>query len=613
MQAYFSKFFYILAGRKRQLVLLTALALFSSALEAFGIGLVGPFITIATAANQDPWLTQAVGGFLQALGLGGASAEEMKIRSILVLGLGLVLAFYIKTFIGFCVQRSILNFGFGQGRILSARLMNAYSHAPYTYHLEHSSAELTQNMLTETDNFVQQCLLPLLFSTAHSFIILAVACLLVATNVLAVVVIAGVFLVSLLIFQRFKHMVGHWGKERSEAYEEAIRVINHSVGGLKEIRVIGCETYFQKQADDQLKRHATATASYWAFTNVPRYMMEALLITFLVLFTYIFLSIDGGKSGNLNSVLGIFALASIRLLPSVNLVINGFNGVRYSSFMVDKLYLCLKELEMIPAARNFSVEQLPPLSSWKSLHEKPAMPFQQEIQIDRLGYRYPSAKEAALREISLRLKKGESIGLIGRSGAGKTTLVDVLLGLLTPDKGDIRVDGVSVYPELRTWQQLIGYVPQTIFLTEDTLEHNIAFGVPDHLIDPQRLHQAIVTAQLSELVDRLPQGIHTMLGERGMRLSGGQRQRVGIARAIYHDREILVLDEATSALDNETESLVSDAVKALGGIKTMIIIAHRLTTLEHCDRIYVLEQGNIVETGSYQDIVVNGKRKPVER
>ncbi|NJL21590.1 MAG: ATP-binding cassette domain-containing protein, partial [Leptolyngbyaceae cyanobacterium SM1_3_5] len=190
-----------------------------------------------------------------------------------------------------------------------------------------------------------------------------------------------------------------------------------------------------------------------------------------------------------------------------------------------------------------------------------------------------------------------------RSGAGKTTLVDVILGLLIPQSGDIQVDGVSVYSDIRAWQNLIGYVPQSIFLMDDTIERNIAFGVPDAHIDAERLQTAIETAQLLELTEQLPEGIHTVIGERGVRLSGGQRQRIGIARALYHEREILVLDEATAALDNETERLVSKAIQSLGGIKTVIIIAHRLSTIEHCDCIYQLEKGRIVKSGSYQEVV----------
>jgi len=202
---------------------------------------------------------------------------------------------------------------------------------------------------------------------------------------------------------------------------------------------------------------------------------------------------------------------------------------------------------------------------------------------------------------------GQSIALIGKSGAGKTSLVDVFLGLLIPQSGDIQVDGHSVYQDLTAWQRSIGYIPQSIFLMDDTIRRNIAFGVTDHLVDEKRLSYALELAQLSELVKELPEGLQTSVGERGVRLSGGQRQRIGIARALYHEREILVLDEATSALDNETEAMVSEAIRALSGTKTMIIIAHRLTTVEHCDRIYAMDKGQIVKYGSYQEVVLESQ------
>jgi ABC-type bacteriocin/lantibiotic exporter with double-glycine peptidase domain len=212
----------------------------------------------------------------------------------------------------------------------------------------------------------------------------------------------------------------------------------------------------------------------------------------------------------------------------------------------------------------------------------------------------------AVHTVNLTIQKGESIAIIGRSGSGKTTLVDVILGLLKPDSGDIELDGRSIYSNLPAWQNLIGYIPQSIFLTGDSIERNIAFGVPDHLIDPNKMETAIQSAQLEHLIQELPQGIKTEVGERGIRLSGGQRQRIGIARALYHSREILVLDEATSALDNETEELVTESIKSLSGSMTMIIIAHRLSTVAHCDRVYQMEKGQIIQSGSYEEVVIQG-------
>ena len=230
--------------------------------------------------------------------------------------------------------------------------------------------------------------------------------------------------------------------------------------------------------------------------------------------------------------------------------------------------------------------------------------FEKKIVLDKIVFQYPNTTHRALDQISLTIHKGQSIGIIGKSGSGKTTLVDVILGLFKPQSGEIKVDGISVYSDLREWQNLLGYVPQSIFLIDDTLEHNIAFGVPDHLIDRDRLKNALLLAQLNEVVEQLPNGIETIVGERGVLLSGGQRQRVGIARVLYHEREILVFDEATAALDNETEHLVTEATKTLSGSKTIIIIAHRLSTIEHCDRIYQIEQGKVIKSGSYQEVVL---------
>jgi ABC-type multidrug transport system fused ATPase/permease subunit len=229
--------------------------------------------------------------------------------------------------------------------------------------------------------------------------------------------------------------------------------------------------------------------------------------------------------------------------------------------------------------------------------------------LENIRYRYPESNIDSLRGVSLKIEKGESIAFIGKSGAGKTTLVDTLLGLLIPQEGDIKVDGKSIYTSegLNSWKKMVGYIPQSIFLTDDTIEKNIAFGVPEHLIDFDKINKAIEDAQLLEVIEQLPQGLKTLVGERGVLLSGGQRQRVGIARALYHDREILVLDEATAALDNETENLVTQAINSLRGSKTLILIAHRLSTVEKCNVIYEMQQGKIINFGSYESVVLNKK------
>ena len=274
-----------------------------------------------------------------------------------------------------------------------------------------------------------------------------------------------------------------------------------------------------------------------------------------------------------------------------------------ASYSLDMLYLDLKEIEKPEFTKYLDLDDSVTIRHNSLSPVNLTSAFTNQVELSNVIYRYPGTEEAALDNISLTIKKGQSIAFIGKSGAGKTTLVDVILGLLELESGDIRVDDISIYKNIRSWQNLIGYIPQSIFLMDETIERNIAFGVPDHLIDAERMNKAIKAAQLTELVEHLPNGIKTSVGERGVRLSGGQRQRIGIARVLYHEREILVLDEATSALDNETERLVSEAIQSLSGTKTMIIIAHRLTTVEHCDCIYLLEKGSLAKSGTYQEVV----------
>ncbi|MGB5915630.1 MAG: ATP-binding cassette domain-containing protein, partial [Phormidesmis sp.] len=334
--------------------------------------------------------------------------------------------------------------------------------------------------------------------------------------------------------------------------------------------------------------------------------------------------------------------------PASSQTLNAVGRMRSMSYALDMLYKDLKEIESygMPAARPLTTASSASISTKgvsakgvsakgasvegaiaastsraaaaledRSSRSRPARAgqslasqFETSVSLKDITFFYPNTKEPAIANISLDIRKGESIALVGKSGSGKTTLVDIILGLLQPSSGDILVDDQSVYTDLRAWQNLLGYIPQSIFLTDETIAQNIAFGIPVDEIDYERVNKAVKAAQLEDLVEHLPDGLETMVGERGMRISGGQRQRVGIARALYYEREILVLDEATSALDSETEKLVSDAINSLAGDKTLIIIAHRVSTIENCDRIYRLEDGRLQQSGTYEEVVLAASR-----
>jgi len=480
--------------------------------------------------------------------------------------------------------------------------MRAYMEAPYGFHLNINSSVLIQNIISTTDNVCLGVIQGLLTAISNTLVVIALMALLVKTSAVALILIAMLVLVMFGLSQSMKQRLARWGKDGWQASGEMIRILNHGLGGLKETRVIGCESYFEQQMDEQATKFARNTTLSQGYGNLPRYVIEAFMITFLVGFTILFIKLNNDQQ-SLTAVLGIFGLASIRLLPASGNLVSGLNVVRSNGFAVDRLFFDLKNLEKENLI--FDLDSKGKSDNLLSSKNIKHISFDKQIVLDKLVFQYPNTTRKALDEISLTIHRGQSIGIIGKSGSGKTTLVDVFLGLFTLQSGDIMVDGVSVYRDLRAWQNILGYVPQSIFLIDDTLERNIAFGVPDNLIDRDRLKNAIQMAQLNEVVEQLPNGIQTIVGERGVLLSGGQRQRVGIARVLYHEREILVFDEATAALDNETEHLVTEATKTLSGSKTIIIIAHRLSTIEHCDRIYQIEQGKVIKSGSYQEVVLS--------
>lgn len=595
MTQFTSKFLYITKGHYKSFIAMIFLFLVTSGLEVLGTGMIGPFIAIATTPSSVEsiyWLNSIYQQF-------NFNSNQ---QFLVVLGLLVIIAFYIKAFLSFNAQKAVFEFGYSLRSELACKLMKAYIEAPYSFHLRINSATLIQNITTSTDQFCLGLVMTLLTSISNIIIILALVILLIKTNAMALVFIAMILLVAFGLLYPMKDRLAHWGREGWKASGEMIRIMNHGLGGLKETRILGCESYFEHQMEEQAKKYAMSSSLASGYGNLPRFVVEAFMISFLIGFTLLFISLNRGNGQSLIPVLGIFALASIRLLPAIGNLISGINVIRSNTHAIDQLFFDFKELEKEKIVIGFdSTNRSVCLPSSK---DNQAILFKEKILLDKITFQYPSTSKNVLNEISLTIHKGQSIGLIGKSGSGKTTLVDVLLGLFIPQSGDIKVDGVSVYSNLHIWQSMLGYVPQSIFLIDDTLERNIAFGVPDHLIDHNRLRRAIETAQLSEVVEQLPDGIKTVVGERGVLLSGGQRQRVGIARVLYHERDILVFDEATAALDTETEQLVTEATKALSGSKTIIIIAHRLKTVEHCDCIYQLEQGRILKSGSYQEVVL---------
>jgi ATP-binding cassette, subfamily B, bacterial PglK len=595
---YFRKFFYVFSGHQRQLWLLLTVFLFTSVLEAFGIGLIGPFLNLAS--NPDSIQeSRTLSGIYNWLGF------QEHTQFVIFFGFTIIVFFVIKSVFYFLGKIYTFKTLFDQRAAVQKRLFGIYLLAPYDFHLSRNSADFLNKIATESSKFTYTAALPLIELISNAIIVAILIGLMASTDGLLFLISLITLLPAFLIFILLNKRMKEWGRHASIAREHTLKVIGNGLGGLKETRVIGCESYFQQGLHQYVQQESDMETLFQSAQYVPRTSIETLLVVAIVgfiCFSQLFLGRDFEAAV---SIMGVFAIASLRLVPAASQLVSCLGNVRNSSYSLDILYLDMKEIESRGLA-SFKAA-IPTSNSSSAALMQSAMPFNHTLELKDVVYRYPGATVTSLSGISMHIKRGESIGLIGQSGAGKTTLVDVVLGLLNPESGDITVDGQSIYDDISAWKQLVGYIPQSIFLMDDTVERNIAFGVPDSLIDSKRLWQAIKAAQLESLIQDLPDGIHTSVGERGVRLSGGQRQRIGIARALYHQREILVLDEATSALDNETERLISESIASLAGSKTLITIAHRLSTLQYCDRIYVLDKGRVIRSGGYEEVVLTQK------
>ena len=584
--SFIRKFLYVFSGRTKQLLMLVLVFLVTSLLEAFGIGMIGPFLKVA----GEPELAQSNGllnAIFTCLGLQNNS------QLVILLGLFIIFVFLIKSvaylFGKYYTFKTLLE----QRSAIRIRLFRAYLTSPYEFHLNRNSSEFISRIVTEAQRFCNLVAVPFAEICSNVLVVAILVGLLAVTDITLFLLSVGTLLPAFVCFFLLSKRIKRWGVVAGEAREQTVKAVGHGLGGLKETRVLGCESYFQQDLLQYLDRESHMDTRFRSALYIPRTLIESVMMIAVIGFVCLsqfFLEQDFQAA---ISSMGVFAVTALRLIPACSQLVQNLGLIRNSTFTLDALYSDLKEVSKQEQMLAPSVPQ-----------SSQPLTFNCDLQLQNIVYRYPHTDTVSLDRISMTIRKGESIGLIGTSGAGKTTLVDVILGLLKLEAGDIQVDNRSIYGNLIGWKQLVGYIPQTIFLLDDTLEHNIAFGVPEANIDRQQLNYAIKAAQLEELVRDLPDGVHTKIGERGMRLSGGQRQRIGIAGALYHQREILVLDEATSALDNDTERLIGDAINNLAGAKTLIVVAHRLTTLEHCDRIYELEKGRIMRSGSYKDIIL---------
>lgn len=548
-------------------------------LEMMGIGLIVPAIVLMTKpdlAVNYPWMIPYFMAF------GNPSQVTLVIAGVLLLMVIYGIKMMFLAFTGWKQTRFTMRL---QIR-LSQELFDGYIKMPYVMHLRRNSAELIRNTGSITDQFTGQVITQGMVLVTDGLVLLGISALLIYFEPLGALIVTGSIGLAAWVFNSItRSRITRWGNTRILHDGIRIKTIQEGLGGVKEIKVLGRENIFQERYHASNRQVAIAGQLHQTLQMLPRLWLEMLAVTGVAILVLAMLA-QGRSMTRIVPVLGLFTAATFRLMPMVSRVLSAIQSIRYGLPAADTISAELQVIKKGPSEKVLSNS-----TADKSVSEP--LSFNDKVELKGVSFTYPGAAGPVLKNINLVIKKGESVGFIGGSGSGKTTLIDVILGLLEPDSGKILSDGRDINNNLRSWQDHVGYVPQFIFLTDDTLRRNIAFGLPDEKIDETAIARAIRDAQLGELVKSLPEGLNSRVGERGVQLSGGQRQRIGIARALYNDPAILVLDEATSALDNETEKYVMQAITSLKGIKTILIIAHRLSTLENTDVVYRLENGSI--------------------
>jgi ABC-type multidrug transport system fused ATPase/permease subunit len=571
----------LLGEDRRKLPALVVLFLGVSMLDLAGLGLIAPYI--ALVMNPESLLEGRLGELL--FSLGGPNDRETLLLGLSVL---LVALFLAKAIAALGINNVIIGFAQNQQIRLRTRLMHAYQHLPYPVYLQRNSAEYVHSVQSLTGQF-QGVLQQLLLTLSNGLVALVIIGLLLWENAMALGLLVALVGSILFAYDRlFRRRMRDYGQRQNLAAREMVQGIHEGLEGLKEIRVLGREAHFHQMLRRGAEEWSFNQRRYSLIQQSPRYLLEAVLVLFVVLLVLLTLRSEVAAE-TLLGTLGLFGVAAIRLMPMASQLAGTLTTLRFQRDAVSRLYADVQQL----SAQGSIVQRQSNAASSQFL----------KLQLKGVCYRYPNTRQDALRDLDLEIRAGESIGLIGPSGSGKTTLVDVLLGLLEPQSGCILFNGKPLLESLGEWRSQVAYLPQQVFLIDNSLRCNVALGEAESEIEESRLQEALRQARLSELVEQLPRGVNTILGERGVRLSGGQRQRVALARAFYHGRSVLVMDEATSALDNETEKEIVEEIKRLKGQKTMIVIAHRLTTVQHCDRIYRLEQGRIVQEGTPEQVL----------
>lgn len=571
----FLKIFSIFTPKElRYCAFLVVVMMVGAVLEAVGIGAILPLISLM---GQPDFLAQhaEIADYAAKVGI------TTHTKLIIGLSLFLILLYILKNLYLVWQLHLQINFAVLNQIQFSKEIMASYLAKPYLFHLNHNTAVLLRNVNSGGVIIFSNILVPVFQLLTEIITALTIWGMLVLADPFTAIVVAGVMgglIYSLL--RSFRRRIGETGQIQNVYAAAYVQAVNQGLGAVKETKVMRKEQFFLQEFIQNYEKYGLANGQFMFLNQLPRIIIETLIVCALL-----FLIIEKMAMGNtpmeIVPLLAVLALAAFRLMPSANRIVTLSNGIKFQLPLFEELY---RELIAIKS-RKYHQRKL------KMADLPPSLPFANVIRVEHLGFYYPGTSEDVLTDVSFSIPKGSFVGIVGPSGAGKTTFVDILLGLFVPTRGRITVDGVDIRHELRAWQANIAYVPQSIYLIDATIRENVALGESTDEIDDVRVYKALTMAELDLFVNTQTKGIETMVGERGVKLSGGQRQRIGIARALYQQPEVLILDEATSALDNETEKSITDTILKFKGQITIIAIAHRVSTLAECDFKVRFENG----------------------
>lgn len=565
------------AQRKRWAILL-GLALFTSLLEIAAAGFV--YLLLGLVANPGGQV------HLPLLGDARALAGDMPERTFLLILIGVMIAFFlIRAAAAMGAEYVMHRMTANTAANLSARLARGYLSLPYAFHLNRNSAELIRNAHQVPLEVVNSVFLPLIRLMAESILTIGMLVLLVTVSPigtgLAVAVVGGATLVLMLLIQP---RIKRFGATAHAMHRDTLGALQQSFQGVRDVTLLGREKFFAEAYGRRRRRLARMLYTYQTIIQSPRFVIETSLILFILVFFAVTVARGGTQSAL--ATLGLFGYAGLRLQPSLQKIVAAFNSLKFATAPTADIHRDLRLIEQNIAESDRSR----------------AFPFQREIRLVNVSFTYQESRSPALLGVDLTIHRGEQVGICGPTGGGKTTLVDLIAGLLAPTEGRVQVDGVDIATNVRGWQRNLGVVSQMVFLTDDTLRRNIALGIPDEQIDETAVREAVRLAQLEGFVESLPEGLDTVVGERGVRLSGGERQRIAIARALYYRPQVLIFDEGTSALDNATEQELMRALRSLRGEHTILLVAHRLTTVRDADRVIFVENGRIAGIDTFDGL-----------